>query len=127
METDRKELLRLDTLITRPQVIIDGQPFEMIAEAEMSIVERQRQAARGRRIMALMSKDTTPLTDKEEAELTRLLDEACRAMLVDVPEELYAKLRDGHRLALVEAFGRLLQETRRPAGAEKQTASRGAS
>lgn len=112
-EETKGPLLNLDTLIVRPQVIIDGQSYEMVSPDEMTIVERQRQVARGRRMQELL--DKRELSNQEQGELARVLDEGCRAILL-APDDVHAKLMDGHRLDIIDAFGQLLLGRRRTAG-----------
>lgn len=107
-------LLDLNTFIVRPVVNIDGQAYEMVHPDEMTILDLQRQFVRGRRIAELMIKKE--LTTAEQVELPRILDEACRAILVGAPEEVHAKLQDGHRFDIIDAFGELLPRNRRTAG-----------
>lgn len=114
---EKKPMFDLNTLIERPVVNIDGQPYELVHPDEMTVLDRQRQAVRGRRIAALMALDRD-LTEAEQNDLPRMLDEACRAILVGAPPEIHAKLQDGHRFSIIDSFGvLLLKRSRQTAGA----------
>jgi hypothetical protein len=98
-------ILDLDTLITRPVVVIDGESYEIAAPDELSILDHHRLGHWGRRIDKLMEKPE--INELEQAELTRLLTRLTDHILVGVPEPVRAKLSDGHRLSIAEVFTRL--------------------
>lgn len=113
-------LLDLNTLIVRPVINIDGQEYELVHPAEMTVLDRHRQFARGRRIAELMVKKE--LSPAEQVEFSRVVDEATRAIGIGIPDEIHVKLRDGHRFDIIDAFGGLLLK-RRTVGVAEESAT----
>ncbi len=99
----KKNLLEITTEIQRCSVTIDGQSYEVISVDELAIADYHRFGRKGLRIDFLMGKDTP--TDEELAEVSKILDELCRAVL-QAPDEVHRKLTEGHRLSLVKVFTR---------------------
>lgn len=98
-------LLDLDTLTERPKIIIDKQLYEIRSADELSLVEHHRLRRQGERIEALMN--AADLDDSGEAELERLVVQVSDFVMVDVPDEVRARLRQGQRLQVIEVFTRL--------------------
>ena len=111
MADNPKVLLDLDTLVSRSTIKIDGEEYELRAGDEFSAVENHRLRRRGLRIGTLMDKNAA-LKEAEEKELSRLLDELCREILL-APDEVHARLRDTHRFLIAKTFTRLQQDSLR--------------
>lgn len=108
----KKELLLdLETLIERPTITIDKKPYEILSPEELSILDSQRFTSWGARIEKL-SQEANDLAEdalKENAEeLRALVDKVVRKVLVDVPDDILAKLKDAQKLRVVEVFTMLL-------------------
>lgn len=127
-------VLDIATLITRPQIKVDDELHEILSPDELSVVDYQRFAAWGRRIDKLMAADT--ITTAQQKQLTQILTDLTDRIMVGVPEEIRAKLKDSHRFAVAEVFTRLplmrgLQALTagatqtRPTGARRRRGSKG--
>lgn len=113
-------LLDLDTLVERPCITIDGERYAIRSPGELSVVESHRFGRWGKRIEELDGEDG----DAAEAELDALVAKVCKAILVDVPDDVFAKLPGTQRWAIIDLFTALrLRETLKVAGA--MTAARG--
>lgn len=107
-------LLDLDTLIARPVITIDGVEYEIRSPGELSVVESHRFGRWGNRIDALTAEDGA----KAEAELTALIASTARAILIDVPDDVFDRLSGANRWAIIDLFtGLLLREKLKVAGA----------
>lgn len=116
-------LLDLDTLITRPTILIDGGLFEILSPDELSIIDSHRFGQWGRRIHALADLDG----EEPEAELAMLVDKVARRVSVGVPDETFAKLSGAHKQAISDVFtGLLLRNRLGVAGAIARAAGLGA-
>lgn len=105
----KKRILELSTLVDRDTVVINGEEFDLRAPAEFSILEFHRIGKRAASLSALQAKDG--LTDDEIGELSSVLDELCRLVLV-APDEVHLKLREGHKQAILGAFTDAAAEAR---------------
>lgn len=113
-------LLDLDTITDRPVIAIDGETYAIRSPGELSVVESHRFGRWGKRIEELADQDG----DAAEAELDALVAKVCKAILVDVPDEVFGKLPGAQRWAIIDLFTALrLRETLKVAGA--MTAARG--
>jgi len=96
-----RPVLNLDTLIANRSVIIDGKEYDLFDPEMLSPIDGHRLKICGRRLMALLDQDG--LSPDEEAELERIPDKVCRAVL-DAPAEIHERLTTRQRMAIVEAF-----------------------
>ncbi|AEQ50748.1 hypothetical protein [Pelagibacterium halotolerans] len=94
-------LLDLQTLIERPIIKVDGNAYELYSPDELTIIQSQWFTRAGQQIEALGK------GDDEQALLDKLTEVARRA-LVAMPEEVFAKLTDRHKTAIVQVFTSLL-------------------
>lgn len=116
MPATNEPLLDLDTMVERPVVAIDGTKYEVLSADEISVLDAARFGRWGKRIKELG--EATTLSEAEEAELDDLVDRLARKVLVDAPEEVFARLSGNNRWALVDLFtGLLLRRATRVAGA----------
>lgn len=91
--TSHLRLLDISTSdFDRPTVKIDGEPYLMRVAEELTFDEFARQISIGNRIEVLS--DTA--SDEESLhELGELMAESVRVLLIDVPEDVIAKLSPG--------------------------------
>jgi len=110
--------LDISTLVERPRVIIDGESFDMRHPDEFSLVEQLRLMRQARRLVelvhALTSDQSTDPTviEAREREYDAIVNNTCRAVLL-APDDIHAKLREEHRVAISRAFTRLQSEQQR--------------
>jgi hypothetical protein len=103
-EATTEPLLDLFTQITRPVIKIDGEFHEIFSPDELSVIQNHRFIRWGERIRALQQQDGEEAAKEQD----QLVDLAARAVLVDVGDDLFAKLSGQHKLAIVEVFTALL-------------------
>lgn len=108
MTDERKPLLTISTEIIRPDVEIDGQTYGMRIRSEMDVLEIAELGRQGRRLEEISK--NPEFTEADAAELSAIVAGFCRRLLPDAPDEVLAKLKDGHRLAIVETFLGTLKE-----------------
>lgn len=101
-------LLNLDTLIVRPVVVIDGARYEILNADELSVLDSHRMGVWGRRIDALSASDDAG----DAAELAKLYDQLARAVLVGVPDDVFAKLSGAQQIAVADVFSGLLMRNK---------------
>lgn len=124
-----KPILSLETITELPLVEIDGAYYELLTVDSIPVSVWQPLQKRATRFDALYNKGADR-TDDEGAEMERLVDEICRAIL-KAPSEVHDKLKGKQRLAVVWTFQLLpssratLQATR--SGAAKRHQSTGVS
>lgn len=98
-------ILDLDTLIERPTIRIDGKAYELWSPEELSILDSQYFTLKGREI--------EELARGEDVEaLSALIEKVCRRCLVEIPDDVFAKLSAPQKTAIVEAFSGLLLRRR---------------
>ncbi len=97
-----KPVLNLQTLIERPIVEIDDEQYEIASPDELSVVDLTRYGQWGAEITALSQKKK--LTSKKQDRLTELLHRLTNGIMVGVPPDVRAKLKDPQRLAVAEVF-----------------------
>lgn len=129
-----KPLLTLSTLIDRHFVTIDGVNYDLRNADELSIVELDRMTRQSARFDQLFAQQIR--SEEESAEYEAILHGLCNTIL-EAPDDVRAKLKDGQRADIVVAFTALslrsLQSTRAnqeaatvpPTGASSRRASRG--
>ena len=104
-------LLDLDTLTTRKFIAIDGARYFIRSPDELSVIESHRFVRWVDRVQALHKADLGPdevAQEKRAAELAELVDTIMRNAVVDLPDEVFAKLSGAQRWAVVEVFTALL-------------------
>lgn len=102
---ERPPVLDMQTLVERPTIALNGEEYEILSPQELSVVDYHRFERMGRSIDRLHAK--SKLTKKEEERLTGLVAELSDRIMVGVPDEVRASLKDSHRLAVIEAFTNL--------------------
>lgn len=99
-------ILDLETLIKRPTIRIDGKLYELRAPDELSVLDSQWLTTAGKRIEQLAA------AGDPEGKLPELLEAVVRRILVDVPDDVLARLSEAHRMAICEVFTVLLLRRR---------------
>ena len=113
-------LLDLDTLIVRQGILIDGVRYEIMSPDELSVLDSHRFSIWGRRIEDL-SKLPEPSTD-ELSELEELYELVSRAVFVDIPDAVFAKLSGTQKVQVVDVFIVLLLRSKLGAAGAMATA-----
>lgn len=106
-DTDPDLLLDLDALAAdRKTIKVDGTRYEIYNPMELSVIETHRFGRWVMRIRELQDQDGKETEDELEA----LTEKAARAVFVDIPEEVFDKIKGAPRSAVVEVFSaRLLR------------------
>ncbi len=99
-------LIEIDTLIERPIITIDKEPYEITAPDELTIVESAAVGRLGRRLDRLMKKET--LDQEGERELARTLGKLAAIIMRPVPADVRQGLNEAQTLAVIEVFTLLL-------------------
>jgi len=94
-------ILDLDSLANKPVVVIDGTDYLLLTPQLLPPLDSYRLKQYGDRIEELRVKK--PLTEDDEREMVKLLDQMCRLVLI-APEDVHAKLLDRQRTAVLEGF-----------------------
>lgn len=97
-------LLDLDTLIKRPSILIDGTRHELVSPDELSVLVSHRMGVNGRRIEELSKGEE----ESDGAELDQLITTVAKDILIDVPDDVFARLSGAHKWAVVDVFTGLL-------------------
>lgn len=101
-------LLDISTLVTRAKVRIDGRNYDLRTSDEFSYLTLRGHGDAFRRMGVLMGRIRT-LRPHEQKELSRLLDQFCRQMLI-APDAIHRKLSDSHRWEIAISFSQLLRQ-----------------
>ena len=102
----RAPLLSLDTLTERYVVTVDGESYELRNPGELSLTSYYMLGKKGEELNELLEVPEAEFTDEQVASLDRTLDFLCRAVL-DAPDEVHKKLKDLHKLQVIQAFNEL--------------------
>jgi hypothetical protein len=118
-------VLKLDTLVERRVVVIDGERYEFRNPSELSVIDFYRIAKQGKQCEQMMMR-AEELSEDEVMQLLRLLASMVKLVLI-APEEVYERLNQTHRLQIVQAFSGLQQvnpaTSTPPAGGKDEGAS----
>jgi hypothetical protein len=126
MAEDRKTaILDLTVDVERPIVRIDGQNYQLHTPEELSLLEFRivrREARRLSELLQQINNQADAASDEVVEEFVDALDRLCRRILL-APDAVHQRLREQHRLTLIETFSSLLtemMERRRAAGAMQE-------
>lgn len=115
-----EELLNLETAITeRPFLTIDKVKYEVNTVDDMGISKLAQIGAVGKRISRIMEKED--MTDAQAEEIAKSFSKVVKQIVRDLPDEIEAKLKDGQRLAIVNAFSLAAGLTPKTASPKKET------
>lgn len=106
-QTDPEVILDISTLVKRKAMRVNGRKYAVRTSDEFSYLAFRRHATAYRRMSDLMGRFGS-LKEKEEKELSRLLDQACRQILI-APPAVHDKLTDTNRWDLFVSFSGLLR------------------
>lgn len=130
-EIVRKPLLDLDTLTQRERITIDGKPYQIRNPGELDIVQFHAITAGAETVQQLLTGDASKpgfisdLSEDAVAQVAAALDTVCRAIFVDVPADVYARLSETQKLEVMRAFSGLQEGRARaprpPAGTKTET------
>lgn len=100
------EALNLSTESTRPVLTIDSQEYHLKLVDDLSFREAAFVQHASKRISELQAKvfDTEQYTDELAEEFEDKINRSCKTVLYDVPDEVYAQLRDQQKVKIIEAF-----------------------
>lgn len=93
-------LLDLSSLIERPKITIDDEPWEITAPEELSVIDTQRLASLGRKLDNLRMQDG----EAQAKQLTDTLEAIVALVMAPVPAKVRAKLSDAQKVAVIEVF-----------------------
>jgi hypothetical protein len=100
-------LLSIDTLIERPAIRIDGRRYEMLSPAELSLRQSHMFALWARKVESLQASEGE-LDEEQDEELKKTLGAIVRTVLPELPEDVFAKLSEEHKLSVAQVFTGLL-------------------
>lgn len=103
-----RPILDIDTLIERPAIAIDGRRFELLSPAELSLRQSHQFGIWARRMEALQASEEIEVSD----ELGEIIDNITELVVVDLLDEVLAKLKDEQKLAIAQVFTGLLLRSR---------------
>lgn len=94
--------LSIDNPVPRKRVKIDDRHYEMCNDLDFSMDQMHQLTALGRTLDKLMGKDS--LSDKERADLAGVADKIVKMVMHDLPDDVRAKLQDGHKMRIAQVF-----------------------
>ncbi|MAM39343.1 MAG: hypothetical protein CL949_12790 [Erythrobacter sp.] len=104
-------LLDLDTLIKRPFILIDDRKYAVRTPDELSVVDSHRFVRWVDRVQALQKADPDAddaVLEERAAELAELVDTIVRNAVIDLPDDVFAKLSGAQLWSVVDVFTALL-------------------
>lgn len=94
-----KSLLTLDTLTAdRDYITIDGQNYDVLAEGDFGLDERAAMVRTSKKVVNLF--DSNERSDNAR----RMLTDFVKQIVPDLPKEVLDKLKDEHKLRIMNAF-----------------------
>lgn len=102
---DNKPLLDLMTGHDRERLTIDGTSYEIRAYSEMTMVQFHALVRMGEKTQKILSKDR--LSEKDAKELTKISMKLVSTLIVDLPEDVNAKLTEAQRAQIFQVFTKL--------------------
>jgi hypothetical protein len=124
MATTKTPLLDLSTLVDRHVVRINKKTYQLRNSDELSFIGYRQFVGSLSRLGALLQKQTPTVSELQEQ--SKLIREKCAQILI-APASVLASLTDRQQLAIIEAFLKLLPETKKAmaaAGARKAKRAR---
>jgi hypothetical protein len=112
-------ILNLDTLVERPTIAINGEPYEMRTPGELSLLDFHWVGKQSAALEPLFAQ-SEPLTLDQIGEIGENLGKLCQFILL-APEEVLKKLHVAHQLQVIQVFTGLLRGLR-PTPAEANPA-----
>lgn len=106
---------------TRATIAIDGKAYQLATASDLAISEQMRIARCGARYGGITDATLGDLTDEQIDGLSTDVRDAARALLLEAPDDVFAKLTDEQCLQIVQVFG---QEATKGKGAKSSRTSR---
>lgn len=98
-----ESLLDLETAETeRPFLTIDAKKYDVNTTDDLGITALAKISAIGKRIAKIMGKGDLTEADASEAQKNMTL--VVNLIVVDLPADIEAKLKDGQKMAIINAF-----------------------
>lgn len=99
-----REVLTIDTLekADQPYVVIDGTKFIMVDREDWGLRESAQFAVLQRRFKEV--NDRPGFDEVKMKELASVVDDMIKAVLPTMKDDVLAKLKDRHKLAIINAF-----------------------
>lgn len=95
-------ILKVETLVERPQVEIDGNMYEILSPDELSLFQSQKIGSLGRKLDRYLKADE--LNDTGQKQLDFTLQGLVEIIMAPVPIEVRAKLNQAQLHSVIEAF-----------------------
>ena len=103
-------ILKLDLLVERHTVEINGVPYEFQSLEELSVLQTKRIEKRAGEVAELLGQnpEDDATSERMDRELAEALNYIVRAVLPTLPPEIFSKLSVNKKLAIATAFSGLL-------------------
>ena len=101
MSTKRTVVSVTTATETTATISIDGAEYDLVDAQDLDLKDALWLAKAGREIKAAAEEE---LSDAAIERLDQVLDRMVRVVLPTLPDEVFAKLRSKHKLAITEAF-----------------------
>lgn len=117
------EKLNLSTGNERPVFTIDGDEYHLNTRADLRYKDIAFMGYAGQRLAKLSEQlqDPEQYSDEIAAEFDLLLERAARMAVHDVPDGVFDKLSDEHRMKLIEVFSEAVGQPEEPEGSRPDT------
>lgn len=120
------DTLNLSTESTRPVLTIDNQEYHLKTVDDLSFREAAFVQHASKRISELQALvfDADSYTEELAEEFEDKINRSCQTVLYDVPDEVYAQLRDQQKVRVIEAFSNaagLVGEDQQPDAQSEQS------
>jgi hypothetical protein len=100
-----KNILDLKTLQDEfYTVTIDGVEFRLRSFAELGLLDLNKISRAGTALVELQTKDMSDASEEELTDILSILELAIRVAIPDLSEETLARLNDGQKLDIANAF-----------------------
>lgn len=123
IDTSHRPVIELSTLSKRTTISIDGEPYEIRNQRELSVLQLQRMEAIGGVLTRVGTVPSHEQTADDDRAASKALDEACRMVLI-APDEVHDKLCDADRLQINTVFIMASGAQAAGAGAGRKTAAK---
>ena len=98
-------VLAISTAVDRQHVDIDGRAYDLATAEDMTLRDQMWLGRAGKQIKDSMTgSPADAITDEQLGEIEDLMNRVVRMALPSLPNEVFARLRDRHKIALAMAF-----------------------
>lgn len=91
----------------RPVIRIDDVDYHLSTQEDLTLKQSSYMSWAGKQIDSIVNAEEW--SEEQGDKLEGFLDDACKLALYDVPEDVYSKLTDGHKIKVIQAFGEAVQ------------------